>query len=86
MRGNGEIETLVGGIPVLGDVCDAGWKANVRNVALSDGHLRAPEKARRASALVVAGTVVGLVATAGFAVWSAVWIVGWIVDVMVALA
>ncbi len=85
MLGNVAVDTLVGTVPVLGDVFDAAWKANVRNVALIDAHLVAPDKGRRASALVVGGTILGLVATAGFAVWSALWIVVWFIDVAVAL-
>jgi uncharacterized protein DUF4112 len=34
MLGNVAIEGLVGVVPILGDVFDIAWKANVRNVAL----------------------------------------------------
>jgi hypothetical protein len=30
------LEALVGLVPLLGDLFDAGWKANLRNVALFD--------------------------------------------------
>jgi hypothetical protein len=33
------IDVLVGAIPVLGDLFDVGWKANLRNVALMERHL-----------------------------------------------
>jgi uncharacterized protein DUF4112 len=38
MVGNVAVESLVGVIPVLGDVFDIVWKANVRNVALLRAH------------------------------------------------
>jgi hypothetical protein len=34
MLGNVAIEAIVGAIPIIGDIFDIGWKANVRNVAL----------------------------------------------------
>lgn len=38
MLGNIAIETLVGTFPVLGDVFDAVWKANMRNLRLIELH------------------------------------------------
>src|SRR5690606_6776212 len=38
MGGNILVETLVGSIPVLGDVFDAAWQANTRNLALIERH------------------------------------------------
>ncbi len=32
-------DTVIGTVPVLGDIFDAGWKANVKNVALLERHL-----------------------------------------------
>ena len=39
-------ETLLGSVPVLGDVFDFAWKANVRNLALVERHYR-PEHSPR---------------------------------------
>jgi len=85
MLANVAFETLVGVVPLVGDVFDAGWKANVRNVRLLDGHLESPDKQKRASALVVIGTALGLVLAGSFAVWSAFWIVRWIAQAAVAV-
>lgn len=65
------IDTVVGAVPVLGDIFDAGWQANARNVSLledwigEEGGRRHPSPALlvgviAALALLVAG-VVGLV-------------------------
>ncbi|MGQ0793592.1 MAG: DUF4112 domain-containing protein [Deltaproteobacteria bacterium] len=34
------IEVIIGAVPVAGDLFDAAWKANTRNVALLDEYLR----------------------------------------------
>ena len=85
MLGNIGLETLVGLVPLLGDLFDAGWKANVRNVALLDQHLAAPDDQRRASAILVGGVFGGLVLLGGFAVWSTLWILRWLGSVVVAV-
>lgn len=39
MLANVGVDVAVGSIPLIGDVFDAVWKANERNVALLEGHL-----------------------------------------------
>jgi len=39
MVANVVVETVIGLIPILGDIFDVGWKANARNMALLDAHL-----------------------------------------------
>ena len=39
MLGNVALETVVGAIPIIGDLFDFGFKANVRNMRLLDSHL-----------------------------------------------
>lgn len=46
---NVAVDTLVGGIPLLGDLFDAGYKANLRNLALVRDYLERPVAARRSS-------------------------------------
>ena len=46
MTGNILVETLVGAVPVLGDLFDFVWQANTRNLALLRRHYR-PELAPR---------------------------------------
>jgi hypothetical protein len=47
---NWAIDALIGTIPLLGDLFDIGWKANLRNIDLLERHLartgRGPEGAR----------------------------------------
>jgi hypothetical protein len=49
MLGNVALDTIVGGVPLLGDLFDAGWKANTRNLALLESHLERPAATRRSS-------------------------------------
>ncbi|MBE9099571.1 DUF4112 domain-containing protein [Vacuolonema iberomarrocanum] len=64
-------DSIVGTVPLLGDLFDVGWKANSRNLALLEAHLANPNKARPADrwfvllmALVVIGIVVGIAVVA----------------------
>lgn len=72
MLGNVAFDTIVGAVPLLGDLFDAGWKANTRNVALLERYLERPADTRAASrglvALVLGGLALLGVAGAVFAV------------------
>lgn len=70
---NVAVEALVGAIPIAGDLFDAGWKANLRNLRLLEIWLERPGPTRRSSGALVAGIVLatlGTVAAILFAVWS----------------
>jgi len=45
MVANLGLDTLVGAVPIVGDVFDIAWKANKRNVALLDAYLISQHKA-----------------------------------------
>ena len=49
MIGNVAIDTLVGWVPILGDLFDVAWKSNLRNMALLETHLQQPAAARAGS-------------------------------------
>jgi hypothetical protein len=61
MLGNVAIDTVVGTMPVLGDLFDAGWKSNTRNLALLERHVGQPSTEKPASGIVVWLTILGLV-------------------------
>jgi hypothetical protein len=76
------IDTLLGAVPLLGDLFDASWKANRRNVALLESYMEQPGLARRSSRLVLAGVLVAIAATVlGLAALS-VLVVRWLVGVL----
>lgn len=59
------LEGLIGAIPVIGDLFDAGFKANLRNLALLRRNLEAPARTRRGSLAVVLGVALALLAILG---------------------
>jgi hypothetical protein len=61
MGWNVAIDTLVGEIPLLGDLFDIAFKANIRNLALLDGFAERPVEVRRTSRRFVTLLVAGLV-------------------------
>jgi len=63
------IDVVVGAVPVLGDLFDAGFKANLRNLALLERHADRPVASTRSSrrfvallALLVGCCIVGAIA------------------------
>jgi hypothetical protein len=61
MLGNVAIDTVGGMVPLLGDLFDASWKSNTRNLALLERHIGAPTEVKRASRVVVLLTIAALV-------------------------
>jgi hypothetical protein len=75
MLGNLAIDSLVGAVPFLGDLFDAGYKANRRNLGLIERYLDRPAPTRQASrGFVLAALVVVLLITIG-TISLAVWLV-----------
>ena len=69
------VDVLVGFVPLLGDLFDAGFKANMRNLALLDRHVARPAESRRSSRrfVAVAGILLALCLIGAVAV--TVWLV-----------
>lgn len=55
------IDTAVGTVPVLGDLFDAGWQANARNVALLEEWLGVEGARRHHSPAILVGVIAALV-------------------------
>src|SRR4051794_29803069 len=75
MGWNVAVDTLVGEIPVLGDLFDIGFKANIRNLALLDEYLQRPAEVRLSSRGFLALIVIGLVLLTAGAIAFAVLLV-----------
>ena len=61
---NAAIDLLIGVIPVVGDLFDFGWKANVRNLALLERYAHPGSKATKADWIFVLSIVGFLIALA----------------------
>jgi hypothetical protein len=78
MTWNVVVDAVLGAVPLLGDVVDVGWKANLRNVRLLEEHLQAPGRVEKRSRAALVGVgaalavVVALLAVGAWAVASAV--------------
>ena len=55
------VDTVVGSVPLIGDLFDVGFRANTRNAQLLDRHLAEPVAVRRSSRLAVAAAIGGVV-------------------------
>ena len=56
------LEGIVGVVPLAGDLFDAAWKANQRNVRLLEQWMEQPRRSERASLALVAGLALALLA------------------------
>ena len=54
MLWNIAVDVILGAVPFVGDLFDAGWKANVRNLRLLERYVASPHTTRAASRLVLA--------------------------------
>lgn len=77
---NVAIEGVVGLVPLLGDVFDAAWKANQRNVSLLARHLEQPGKITRASRWFVALCVLALIGLTSLLVLGSILLIKWAWD------
>jgi len=59
------VEAVAGAVPFAGDLFDAWWKANDRNVRLLRRTVRAPDAARRSSLAVLVGVLALLLVVLG---------------------
>ena len=55
------VDTLVGSVPLVGDLFDVGFRANTRNAALLESHIAEPGSTRRSSKLSVLAAIGGVV-------------------------
>ena len=72
------IDALVGAVPVLGDVFDVVWKANLRNVALLEHHTLDPAGAGKRDRLFVTLVAGGVAALCGALLVGGVLLTTWL--------
>lgn len=78
MVGNLVFDSVIGTIPVLGDLFDVGWKANVRNIALLEKHVDITSQNKKSDRLFIIGLILLLtLIVLGFAALT-VFIIRWL--------
>src|SRR5688500_6479406 len=80
MGANIAIDAIVGAVPLLGDLFDAGFKANRRNVELLQRYVDQPVPVRRGSRAVVAGILIVLLLILIGAAWVAISLMRWLIS------
>jgi hypothetical protein len=73
---NAAIDLAIGVVPVVGDLFDFGWKANVKNLALLERYAHLGSKANAADWLFVLVVLGLLVLTAVVPLVAAAWLLG----------
>jgi hypothetical protein len=76
MAGNIAVDTIVGSVPLLGDLFDLGFRSNLRNLALLDRWLDDPRGVRRSSRGLILALALGLGALTAGGVYVAVRLAG----------
>jgi hypothetical protein len=71
---NAAIDLVVGTVPILGDVFDVGWKANVRNLALLERYAHPGSTASRGDWIFVSIVIGTLIAIAVIPLLFALWL------------
>lgn len=79
MGANVVVDAIVGTVPLLGDLFDAGFKANRRNAALLDRYIDAPRPVERRSRVVLLLVLLALAAVLIGAAVLGILLVRWIV-------
>jgi hypothetical protein len=69
------VDTAIGTVPVIGDVFDVAWRANIRNADLLEKHAALPAATTRSSRAIIIGAVVALILLAAGAVTVSVLLV-----------
>ncbi len=58
---NVAVDSIVGAVPILGDLFDIGWKSNTRNMDLLERYVARPHATRTASRAAVIAAIVAVV-------------------------
>jgi hypothetical protein len=79
MIANVAIDTLVGSVPVVGDLFDASWKSNQKNVALLERHMGVASSTQPRNRLLIVGGVLALVVLGIAGTVATVSVIRWLV-------
>ncbi len=76
------LDTVVGAIPILGDIFDVFSKANLRNMQIVENYAKAPKPSAKADNLFIALLIGGLVAIVFLAASMTLWLFSLIVNAL----
>jgi hypothetical protein len=79
MAGNVVLDTVLGAVPLLGDLFDASWKSNRRNLDLLQQFVDRPEPVQRRSRLVLGLLIAALILLLAGAAFLSYHVIRWII-------
>jgi len=79
------IDALVGAVPLLGDVFDVVWKANLKNVELLERHTLDPAGARKSDRMFVTLLAGGVAALCGGLLLGGALLTRWLIRALAGL-
>jgi hypothetical protein len=82
MLGNLLVDTVVGAIPIFGDVFDVVNRSNYRNVNLLRGFLDNPLEVKRSSRLWVAMILLAVISILALSLWMIIWFFTWLASLL----
>ena len=78
MLGNIAVDTVIGSVPLIGDLFDMTWKANTKNRRVLEAWLDDPSRAERRSKWAIALFVVLFLAMVAGSLWLTWVVVSWL--------
>lgn len=69
-------DIIVGAIPLLGEIFDVGWKANLRNAELLEQLEQNPEETEKRSLLVIWGVCIISIVSVFMLLYILIWVLG----------
>lgn len=74
------LETVIGTIPLAGDLFDFAYKANMRNIRLLERHVRDPVRQQKSNRAIAAAIVIGVLVAVGLVIWGIAALLGALFD------
>lgn len=73
-------ETLLGAIPIVGDIFDIAFKANQKNVQLLTHYYQSPSAAVERNTVSVALIAASIMAVIGIVIWMTIKLLAWLIN------
>lgn len=68
-------DTVISSVPIVGDIADATWKANTKNIALLETYLEQPQPKQRTDWFFLVGLLIGLVIVVTIIAALSLWVI-----------
>lgn len=79
---NVAFDTLVGVVPIVGDLFDVAWKANTRNMALLERYIDRPAATKKSSSVFLLAIIAALALLGVGGIFLAVVVVRWLLGAL----